>query len=378
MFAHIFINRLKCLLRDRETIFWTIVFPLFLAIFFNMALSNVNNGETFKVIDIAVVDDEGYQNNHYFKAALDKVSKGDDRLFNLTLTSNAEADRLLNDNEIAGYIVVEEPIRLVVSKSGMNQSIIKSFIDNYLQTVSSVNSILLENPSSQQELFKSLSDHRQYVNEASPTNAEPDDVLNYFYTLIAMACFYGCFFGMREITDIQADISPLAARINIAPIHKLKTFIYSTCASLVIHLIEMFMLLSFLRFVLNIDFGSRTGYVLLTTVVGSVAGISLGAFISAIVKKSESIKIAVLIGVIMTGSFLAGMMYQGMKYIIARNVPVLSYLNPINLLTDAFYSLYYYTTLSRYAINMVILCIFIIVFSGGTYLIIRRRKYASL
>ena len=378
MFAHIYITRLKCLLRDRETIFWTIVFPLLLAVFFNMALSNVNSGEIFKAIDIAVVDDEGYRSNHYFKAVLDEVSKGDDRLFNLKVTSKAEADRLLDGNEIAGYIVVEDPIRLVASKSGMNQSIIKSFIDNYLQTFSSVNSILLENPENPQELFRSLSDRRQYVNEVSPTSAEPNDVLNYFYTLIAMACFYGCFFGMREITDIQADISPLAARINIAPIHKLKTFIYSTCASLVIHLVEMSILLLFLRFVLNIDFGPKTGFVLLTTVIGSVAGISFGAFISAIVKKSENIKIAILIGVIMTGSFLAGMMYQGMKYIISLNVPVLSYLNPVNLLTDAFYSLYYYDTLSRYAINMGILCIFIIIFSGGTYLIIRRRKYASL
>lgn len=378
MFAHIYITRLKCLLRDRETIFWTIVFPLLLAVFFNMALSNVNSGEIFKAIDIAVVDDEGYRSNHYSKAVLDEVSKGDDRLFNLKVTSKAEADRLLDGNEIAGYIVVEDPIRLVVSKSGMNQAIIKSFIDNYLQTVSSVNSILLESPVNPQELLRNMSDRRQYVNEVSPTSAEPNDVLNYFYTLIAMACFYGCFFGMREITDIQADISPLAARINIAPIHKLKTFIYSTCASLVIHLVEMFILLLFLRFVLNIDFGPKTGFVLLTTVTGSVAGISFGAFISAIVKKSENIKIAVLIGVIMTGSFLAGMMYQGMKYIISRNVPVLSYLNPVNLLTDAFYSLYYYDTLSRYAINMGILCIFIIIFSGGTYLIIRRRKYASL
>ncbi|HHW49197.1 MAG TPA: ABC transporter permease [Clostridiaceae bacterium] len=378
MFAHIYINRLKCLFRDRETIFWTIVFPLFMAVFFNMALSNINSGEIFKAIDIAVVDDEGYQNNHYFKAALDEVSKGDDRLFNMTVVSNAEADRLLFDNEIEGYIVVEEPIRLVVSKSGMNQAIIKSFIDNYLQTASSVNSILLENPAGMQELFGTLSDRRQYIKEVSVTNAEPNDILNYFYALIAMACFYGCFLGMREITDIQADISPLAARVNTAPVHKLKTFIYSACASLTIHLFEMFILLLFLRFVLNIDFGSKTGLVLLTTVIGSITGISFGAFVSAVVKKSESIKIALMIGVSMTGSFLAGMMYQDMKYIIARNVPVLSYLNPLNLLTDAFYCLYYYDTFSRFAVNIGILCIFIILFSGGTYLIIRRRKYASL
>jgi len=354
------------------------MFPLILAVFFNLALSNVNSGEIFKAIDIAVVDDSNYQYDQYFKVALDEASKGDDRLFNLTVTSKDNADKLLNENKIAGYIVVEEPIKLVVNKSEMNQAIIKSFIDNYMQTVSSINSILLKNPAAQQELISSLSDRQQYVKEVSGTNAEPNNILNYFYTLIAMACMYGCFFGMREVTDIQADISSLAARVNISPVHKLKAFIYSICASLVIHLFEIFILLMFLRFVFNVDFGPKTGYVILTAVLGSMTGISFGAFISAIVKKSEGIKIAALIGVSMVGSFLAGMMYQNMKYIIAQNVPVLSYLNPANLLTDALYSLYYYDTFSRYTLNIILLCIFIVIFSLGTYLIIRRRKYASL
>lgn len=80
----------------------------------------------------------------------------------------------------------------------------------------------------------------------------------------------------------------------------------------------------------------------------------------------------------MTGSFLAGMMYQNMKYIVSQNVPLLSYLNPVNLLTDAFYSLYYYDSLDRYFLNIAILSIFAIIFCAGTYLIVRRRKYASL
>jgi ABC-2 type transport system permease protein len=67
-----------------------------------------------------------------------------------------------------------------------------------------------------------------------------------------------------------------------------------------------------------------------------------------------------------------------MKYIIARNIPLLSYLNPVNLLTDAFYALYYYDTFTRVFTNIAILVVFIIVFCSGTYLIIRRRKYASL
>lgn len=378
MFLHIFIYRLKCLLRDKTTIFWTLTFPLVLAVFFQLAFSSISSDEIFEVIDIAVIDDAQYQGDQYFRLALQEASKGDSRLFNCSVTTAPEAQRLLDDDLIKGYITVEAPIKLTVKESGISQNIIKSYIDNYTQTISAVSTILMSNPAKQQEVLSSLADRENYIKEVSRTGAEPNTMLNYFYSLIAMACFYGGFLGMRETTDIQADISPLAARINVAPVHKLKAFLYSLCAALLIHSFEMLALLGFMRYVLKIDFGIRSGFVLLTTIVGSIAGVLFGALISALVKKSENVKVAVLLVVSMLGSTLAGMMYQDIKYIVAQNVPVLSYINPINLLTDALYSLYYYDNLSRYFLNMALLSVFTILATSGTYLILRRRKYASL
>lgn len=378
MIAHIFLNRLKCLLRDKETIFWTFMFPLALALFFYLALSNVEKGEAFQTIDIAVVNDSRYQENQHFRTVLEEASKGDDRLFNLTLATGEEARKLLDDNSIKGYITAGDQIELVVKESGLQQSIIKSFLDNYSQTFGAVETVLNKNPQKYQEVIESIKDRKNYVKEAPPAGGKPDLVVNYFYTLIAMACMYGGFFGMRETTDIQADISPLATRINVAPVHKFKAFLSSICAALLIHLTEMLALLIFIRYILDIDFGSRAGYVLLATIIGSVTGVFFGAFVSAIVKKSEGIKVAVLLAVSMSGSFLAGMMYIDMKYLVSLYAPVLSWINPVNLLTDAFYSLYYLDSLSRYTLNIGILSGFTVIFCVSTYMIIRRRKYASL
>lgn len=378
MFAHIFKYRLKCLLRDKTTIFWTIAFPLILAVFFQLAFSNIGNEETFRAIDIAVVNDLQYQEDQYFRLALDEASNGGSRLFNLTVATAEEAQKLLDENLIKGYIIVDTQIKLVVNDSGLSQNIIKSFIDNYSQTVAAASTIILNNPSNQQEVLKSLADRKNYIKEVSGTGAEPNSILNYFYSLIAMACFYGGFFGMRETKDIQADISTLAARINVAPVHKLKAFLYSLCAALLIHSVEMLALLGFMHYVLGIDFGFRAGFVVLTTIIGSIAGVLMGALISATVKKSEGLKVAVVLTISMLGSFLAGMMFQDMKYIVAQNLPILSYINPINLLTDALYSLYYYDNLARYFLNMAFLSVFTILATFGTYLILRRRKYASL
>ena len=142
MFAHIFNYRLKCLLRDKSTIFWTIAFPLILATFFRLAFSNLGSQEVFKVIDIAVVYDLQYQEDQYFRLALDEASTGDSRLFNITVATAEDAQKLLDENLIKGYITVDTQIKLVVKESGLSQNIIKSFIDNYLQTVAAASTIL--------------------------------------------------------------------------------------------------------------------------------------------------------------------------------------------------------------------------------------------
>lgn len=379
MFAHIFKTRLKCLLRDKVLVFWTLLFPIILAVFFNLAFSDLNNKESFHPIDIAVIDNTQYQQNKDFKTVLEKISTDSDRTFNLTATTKEKADKLLDDNKISGYITVDKEIKLTVKQSGINQSIIKAFLDHYSQTASAVTSMIKADPSViQKGLLDDVGKQQKYTKDVSATSAAPNNTLNYFYSLISMACLYSGFWGMREITDIQANLSTRAARVNLAPVHKLKTFLSSMCAAFVISSAEMLLFLVFLRYVLNIDFGQKTGYVVLTTLVGNLIGLSLGSFVSAIVKKSEGLKSAILLGVTMTGSFLAGMMIQQMKYIVAQNAPIISYLNPVNLLTDAFYSLYYYDTYTRYALNMGILGAFIFVFCTGTYLIIRRQKYASL
>lgn len=379
MFAHIFTTRLKRLIRDPQMVFWTLMFPLILGTFFNMGLRNINNSEAFHPVNIAVVADNSYQKNSDFKAILEDVSTGDDRIFNLTATTKENANQLLGDNKIDGYITVGDKIDMTVSKTGINQSILKAFLDNYSQTSSAITSIIKTDPSAlQRGLLEEVGKSEEYTKEVSGTSAKPDNVVNYFYTLIAMACMYGGFWGMQEVTDIQANLSKRAARVNVAPVHKLKTFLYSMSASFVIQFAEMLVLLAYLCFGFKIDFGPKTGFVILTTFIGSILGLSFGAFISAMIKKGEGIKVAVLLCVSMAGSFLSGMMMQNVKYIIAQNVPFLSYINPVNLLTDAFYCLYYYDSFNRYALNMSLIGVMIVIFCSATYFIIRRQKYANI
>lgn len=156
MFLNIFFNRLKCTVRDKELIFWTLIFPLVLATFFNLAFSGISKAEVFNAVDIAVIDNEQYQKDTDFKNFIEQHSKDDPdsdndvKLFNVKVVSEEEAHRLLDNNEIVGYVTYGNPIRLAVKNSGFEQTIIKEIFDQYSQTVSSVITIVKHHPSALQ------------------------------------------------------------------------------------------------------------------------------------------------------------------------------------------------------------------------------------
>ena len=380
MFNHIFTTRIKCLLRDKQLLFWTLMFPIVLATLFKIAFANLSTIEVFKAIDIAVVDSTYYKENIGLKGAIEEVSKDvTDKLFNVTVTNEKNAEELLKNSKIEGYIYLSPEVNLVVKSGGLNQTVIKTFLDDYKASATTIGNIVASNPKANHEnLIKDATTFKQYTKEISPSKGKPNTTLNYFYALIAMACLYGGFAGLKEITDIQGDLSKRAARINMAPVHKMKMFIYSLCAAFMIQFISILIVLGYLIFALKIDFGNQIPYIVLLCFVGCSTGISLGTMIGALVKKSEGLKIGVLIGTSMTGSFLAGLMYVDMKYIVEKSMPILSYINPAALITDGFYTLYYYNDHQRFFINISILSLLSIVFCLITYCIIRRQKYASL
>lgn len=80
----------------------------------------------------------------------------------------------------------------------------------------------------------------------------------------------------------------------------------------------------------------------------------------------------------MFGCFLSGMMGITMKYIVDKNVPILNKINPANMITDGFYSLYYYDTLDRFYFNLGSLLVFSCIMILVSYISLRRQKYDSI
>ena len=383
MFFHNYKYRLKCILRDKQVVFWTLLFPLLLATLFKMAFSNISSSENFSRIKVGIVNNDEYKSNTSFINAINSVSGNDKasgkrNLFDVKYVTYKEANKLLEENKIEGYIYFDKEIKLSVKKSGLNQTIIKSFLDDYKQTESTLLTVINKNPNAINELIKNSSIRNDYLKEVPVSKANPDTTVIFFYALIALACLYGSFSGLNEVTFIQANLSPQGARVSMVPVHKLKLFSASVLAAFTVQLAEIFILIAYLSLGLKINFGSQLLYIFLTCIVGSITGVTFGTFIASIIKSGEGLKIAVLISSTMLMSFLSGMMYDKMKYIVNTKAPILSYLNPANLITDSLYSLYYYSSHDQFFTDIGILCIFPVAFLLITYFVLRRQKYASL
>lgn len=384
MFSHLFINRLKILLRTKELLFWNLCFPIILATLFYMTLLNITKGEEFNTINIGVVSNESYlEDKSGFKALIEGISNLDDSnkaVFNITIADEEELKNQLDENKINGYINAEGDREIVVKKSGFEETIIKSFLDFYKQRSSTINNLMVIN-NGQLDISKIeeiASEAKDYLKNISVSDSAPNVAVIYFYTLLAMTCMYSATAGSYEVVSIQANLSPRASRLSLSPINKLKMFLSSIAATLFIQLSILLILFMYLTLVLKIDFGSNYLLVFGTGVIGTITGLLFGTCLSSMLKISGGAKVGIISSVNMLFSFLAGMMSVQMKYIVQENAPILAKINPINLITDAFYSLYYYDTYDRFIGNIVGLCIMSFIFLVVTYLVLRRQQYDSI
>ncbi len=399
MFIHNFKYSLRILFKDRMLIFWTFAFPIILGTFFHMAFSDIEKNEKLDVINIAIVEDDTHKVNNIYKASFaslsDKNSKN--RLFDVEYTSLKKAEQLLEDSKISGYLVfLEDVAKIFVSTNGINETIFKFVVDEIAQTETimhnifdtKINEYALSLEPHELEKLNSLYDdiYKEVLKMRENSTDSIQDVssnnLSYtmieFYTLIAMSCLYGGILSMIAINKNLPNMGSNGKRIAISPTQKFKLIFSSLLASFITQLIGVLLLFLYTIFILHVDYGSHIFYVILQAIVGSFAGLSLGLFVACVFKVSEGTKTGIVLSITMLGCFFSGMMGITMKYIIDKNLPIINIINPVNMITDGLYSLYYYDTMDRFYLNFVHLLLFSFIMIGFALVELRRQKYDSI
>lgn len=392
MFLHNFKYSLKTLLRNKALIFWTFAFPIILGTLFNLAFSDIENKETLDIIDIAIINNEEFKNDTYFTESFKALStKSKNQLFNTKYTNLSTAKNLLKEKKITGYLLFENnEVKITVNDKGYNETILRFVVDEIssqkemLETITSkeiTDSYKAGNLNVDYE--KIYQDTLNLINDTSPklnniSNSNLSYTMIEYYTLLAMACLYGAIISMFITNKKLANMSSAGKRTSISPAHKRTLLLGSFLASYLVQLLGIIILYLYTIFVIKVDYGNNIFLVFLLLMTGSFAGLSLGIAIATVLKSNENAKMGILISLTMFFSFLSGMMGITMKYVIDSNIPLLNKINPAAMITDGFYSLYYYDTLDRFYFNIISLLLFSVILLFISYQGLRREKYDSI
>ena len=333
MFIHNFKYSLKTLFRNKMLIFWTFAFPIIMATLFNLAFSNISNSEKFDVIDIAIVQNEDFENNEAYKTVFKELSdeKNEDRMFNTKYVSEEEADKLLKDDKIVGYMKLEgDTPKVTFVQNGINQTIFKYVVEEIAQKSNMITNIVGQEAAKEAMIGNQNVDMNAIIQKAyqiaqeqnvelkNVSNKNLDYMMIEFYTLIAMTCLYGGAFGMIAVDQNLANMSNKGKRISASPMKKGKLLVSSLLAGYCAQLLGVALLFVYTIFALKVNYGDNIGLIILLAMVGSFAGLSVGVAIASLVKASENAKTGILIAFTMLWCFLCGMMGVTLKYVIDK------------------------------------------------------------
>ncbi|MDR7857371.1 ABC transporter permease [Tissierella sp.] len=339
----------KNLFRDKGFLFWSLFYPLIMAVFFYTAFNGIINIELEKI-------DVGIKAENPISFILEEIE-----FINLHKVSEDDVVEKLDNEEIQGFI--DNDLNLLVSKSGINQTIVKEILDQIKQMG---------------KLDVPMENFDFSVDYVEDKNQKADSIIIIFYTLIAMVSTYGVFSGIETVSLIQANLTNVGKRINITPLRKNDFLFAGVLVSLIINMLSNAILLIFIKYILKVDLFTEMNYSAIFIIIGNLFGVALGIFVGASNKQSTNVKM--ILGVIVTLflSFLAGMMSPDIKILIEEKFPIVAELNPISIITNNLYRINLLQNTDGAVKGIVSLSSYCIILILLSYIFLRRKTYDSI
>lgn len=380
MFGHLYLYRIKSLLRGKTVLFWSLIYPILLSVLFYITFgSSIGESKSFEIADVAVVANQDVAGIDDFLEIISSVEYSEgNKMFEVHECDDSDAKKLLSKGEVIGIVYFDEEIKLEVTGSGLYQSILKIFTDTYKRNVAIYTEVYTNDPEKAQAVGDVLNQTKDYLRSVSVAGAEADSDINYFYAVIAMACMFGCFIGIQLGNELQANASPLAARKCMSATHRLKMIVADMFAAFSLDFVEIMIVTAFIKYVLGIDLCNKPLPYLLICAFGAMIGVAIGQFTTFVARGQEGLQVAISLAFSLVSCFLGGLMVSGMEHIMAKYAPVINMLNPAAQISNAFYCLANYSDYRRVRESIIILGLEAVVLTLCSYLTSRRTKHANI
>ena len=370
------------LMRNKANLFWILVFPIVLGCFFKIAFSNITASESFHTIPVAVVEGDNADATAFHTMIEQLSGDSEDAMLSATFCDDKKARTLLKKGKVDGIFYTTDTVELVVnsdlSDASINQSILQSLLTQYYLNRDLIVQILTTNPGNIESLVDSIGQSVDTRKEVSLTRNNTDTYDQYFYNLIAMACLYTAMGGINLAINNSANLSSLAARKTIAPAKRAALIGTELLAIILFESLLNMVSFLFIVTVLGVHMTTHLGLALLTILISTTFSITFGMFLGCVGPKSEGGKTGLMFAVVMPLCFLSGLMMGTMRMVVEKYAPFVNRINPAALISDSFYALNNYDTLTRYTGNILTLLLMTVLFLIISILVTRRKTYASL
>ena len=387
---------IKKILRTKGMLFWSLAFPLMLGTMFYFAFGNIYGQQESKTMKVAVVG-ENAKDHAFVKVLQDLTYENGKKMIELVFTSEDEAKHLLTPTDqekaenkknaeegktssIIGMIKIqgETDVSLTIAENDLYQSILSGIVSSYRQKAEFMADSMARGEEAFQAAAKSVSQDMEYVVSAGMAGENKDPYIAYFYNLIAMVCMLGSTMAMEMTISIQPNETNTGLRIGASGVGRLKYEAAIVLAVFTIQLICVGVTLFYLIGILKLRFGGEVPLICATTVAGTLMGIALGYLVAHIGHFKYSTKSTILTIITLAGGAISGLYAVQLKAVIEAKSPIINRINPMSVITDAFYSLNIFGVGERYYRAMITMgaltaALFIIGAILG-----RRNQYESL
>lgn len=240
----------------------------------------------------------------------------------------------------------------------VNRAILESVATSYLQSEALIEELATHDPValSDPTTIENALGLGVSVREVSLTHAQPDSMVRFYYALLGMASIFAAQLAGESVWRLQPTSSAAGARRTVSSTSRMRLLIPTIGACWAVSTTFLAIAFGYICLTAHINFSGREGLCLAGIAASSLLSCGIGALVGALPGRMGSdSRRGILTALTCLLSLFAGLYGEPTMELadtVAHVFPAATWLNPVCLIRDLFYTAYYYDTLVPFSLRL--------------------------
>lgn len=240
----------------------------------------------------------------------------------------------------------------------VNRAILESVVTSYLQSEALIEELATHDPValSDPTTIENALGLSVSVREVSLTHAQPDSMVRFYYALLGMASIFAAQLAGESVWHLQPTSSAAGARRTVSSTSRMRLLIPTIGACWAVSTTFLAIAFGYICLTAHIDFSGREGLCIVGIAASSLLSCGIGALVGALPGRMGSdSRRGILTALTCLLSLFAGLYGEPTMELadtVAHVFPAATWLNPVCLIRDLFYTVYYYDTLVPFSLRL--------------------------